>query len=285
MSVDVVIVAYRSEATIGAAVKSVIDDPAVETVAVVDNLSPDASADVAGSLGASVIRNPVNSGFGAGCNLGAGRAGAEWILFLNPDASMEPGSLAGMLAYGSRYPDVAVVASDVRGPSGRPEPVRRRFPRWWRAFAEPGVAARWDEWYYRRLGRDGGPVDWVSASAILVRREAFEAVGGFDESFFLYAEEIDLCARLRRAGYSTHWAPGFPSTHLSGSSTGQLPAMGKEEWARGCRRYIAKHSERPALLRTSLLLGLWGRALVWAARGRPETSLKWRSAARVLRAG
>jgi N-acetylglucosaminyl-diphospho-decaprenol L-rhamnosyltransferase len=283
---DVVVVTYNSEATVAAAIGSVIDDPLVEDVVVVDNLSSDRSAAVAEGLGARVVRSPVNSGFGAGCNLGVGRCGSDWVLLLNPDACMEPGSLGGMLAYGAARPDVGVVASDVRGPRGRPEPVRRRFPAWWRAFAEPGVAARWDEAHYRRKrGAGGGAVDWVSASAVLVRRSAFDAVGGFDEGFFLYAEEVDLCARLRRAGYATHWVRGFPSTHRPGSSTGHLPAMGKVEWARGCRRYIAKHAARPALLQTSYLVGLWGRALVWTARGEPETAHKWRAAARAIRAG
>lgn len=283
MSVEVVIVAYGSEATIAAAVESVIDDPTVDQVVVVDNLSPDRSADIARSLGATVIHNEVNSGFGAGCNLGARTGCSEWILFLNPDASMRPGSLAGMLEYASTRREVGVVASDVRDTSDRSQVVRRRFPIWWRGFAEPGLAAQWDEWHYRRrTGRDAGPVDWVSASAILVRRKAYEAVGGFDESFFLYAEEIDLCARLRGAGYESHWAPGFPSSHSPGSSTGQLPGMGKEEWARGIGRYIDKHCDRPVLMRASLLIGVWARAIFWAARGEPEIYQKWRVAGRVV---
>ena len=284
MSVDVVLVAYNSEATIGAALRSVMDDPLVDHVVVVDNVSPDRSADVARNMGASVIPNVANSGFGAGCNLGAGLHRAPWILLLNPDAVMEPGSLAGMVNYGSARPEVGVVASEVRRTSGQPEPVRRRFPAWWRAFAEPGVAARWDEWYYRRrMGVDGGAVDWVSASAVLVRRQAFEAVGGFDEGFFLYAEETDLCARLHQAGYAIHWIPGSPSLHDPGSSTGQLSAAGKEEWARGFSRYIAKHSDRPTLMRLCLRLGLWGRALMWAARGNRPYFEKWRAAAQTIR--
>lgn len=286
MSVDVVIVAYDSEATIAAAIRSVIDDPVVDQVVVVDNRSPDDSAGVAEKAGAFVVGNEVNSGFGAGCNLGAGKGRAEWILFLNPDASMAGGSVAGMAAYASAHPEVGVVASAVRGASGEPEPVRRRFPVWWRAFAEPGVAAKWDERYYgRRQGHAGGAVDWVSASATLVRRAAFDAVGGFDETFFLYAEEIDLCARLGKAGFAAHWIPGFPSTHNPGTSTGRLPAAGKEEWARGFSRYVAKHSSRPALMRAGLLVGLWGRAAMWALRRRPDNYRKWVATARVIRAG
>jgi N-acetylglucosaminyl-diphospho-decaprenol L-rhamnosyltransferase len=285
VTVDVVVVTYNSQATVAAALRSVIGDPLVATVVVVDNVSVDGSVQVAEGMGATVVRSPVNSGFGTGCNLGAAQGGSPWLFFLNPDAALEPGSLAGMVDHASGHPRVGVVASEVREPTGEPQPVRRRFPVWWRAFAEPGLAARWDEWHYRRRSVPaGGPVDWVSAAAILVRREAFEEVGGFDEGFFLYSEETDLCWRLRHAGYATHWLPGCPSSHRSGSSTGQLAGAGKEEWARGFGRYLAKHPERRRLMRASLLLGLSGRALVWAAAGRRENYRKWRAAVRAFRA-
>jgi N-acetylglucosaminyl-diphospho-decaprenol L-rhamnosyltransferase len=282
--VDVVVVTYNSEATIAVALQSVIGDPLVTRVVVVDNLSADGSVSAAEDIGATVVRNPVNSGFGAGCNLGATRGDSAWLFFLNPDAALQAGALAGMVRYASSRPGVGLVASEVRQPTGEAQPVRRRFPVWWRAFAEPGLAARWDEWHYRRRsGPSGGPVDWVSAASILVRREAFEKVGGFDEEFFLYSEETDLCARLRSAGYATHWIPGYPSSHWAGSSTGQLAGAGKEEWARGFSRYLAKHSDRPRLIRASLLIGLGGRALVWAATGNWGNYRKWQAALRVFR--
>lgn len=282
MTVDVVIVAYNSERTISDCIRSVRDDPLVARVLVVDNLSPDDSAERAVGLGATVIRSRANRGFGSGCNLGVAAGGAPWVLLLNPDARMEPGSLAGLVAYGQGHPGVGVVASESVGPSGRAEPVRRRFPVWWRAFAEPGLSARWDEARYRRTQPGAGPVDWASGSCLLVRRTAFEAVGGFDESFFLYAEETDLCARLRAAGWSTHWVRGCPSHHHPGSSTGSLPAAGKPEWARGFCRYLHKHDRRPRLVRASVLLGLWIRVVVWSARGRTETARKWRATASVV---
>lgn len=282
MSVDVIIVAYNSEETISESVTSVGGDPVVESVVVVDNHSAHGSADIAEALGATVIRNTANPGFGAGCNLGAGGATARWILFLNPDAAMEPGSLAKLVAYGDVRPTVAAIGSEVVDSAGHREPVRRRFPAWWRAFAEPGLAARWDERYYRRQRRSAGSVDWVSGSALLVRREAFESVGGFDEGFFLYAEDIDLCARLRQAGFSIHWIPGCRSRHRSGASTGLLPAAGKEEWARGYRRYIRKHSAHPRLTTASLTAGLMARAAFWAGRGNRRAAQKWASAARIM---
>lgn len=285
MTVDVVVVTFNSEATISECIESVSRDPVVSSVVVVDNCSSDRSADRAGSLGATVVRNTVNSGFGAGCNLGARQGTADWILLLNPDASMEQGSLERMVRYGEAHDRIAVVASEVRGPTGRAEPVRRRFPTWWRAFAEPGLAARWDERYYARRQKGGGPVDWASASALLVRRRPFEDVGGFDEAFFLYAEEIDLCARLRHAGFAVHWIPGCPSLHAPGSSTGVLTAAGKVEWARGFHRYMDKHARHKGPLRTSVAAGLGARVVYWTARGDRSAARKWWAAVRAFWAG
>jgi len=283
MTVDVVVVTFDSEATISECIESVSHDPVVSSVVVVDNRSSDGSADRAEALGAMVVRNTVNSGYGAGCNLGARRGTADWILLLNPDASMEPGSLRGMVRYAEGHDALAVVASEVLGPTGHAEPVRRRFPTWWRAFAEPGLAARWDERYYARRQKDAGPVDWASASTLLVRRRAFEDVDGFDEAFFLYAEEIDLCARLRRSGLAVHWVAGCPSRHAPGSSTGALAAAGKVEWARGFRRYVDKHARHKALIRAAVAAGLEARVLYWTARGDRQAAKKWSAAVKAFR--
>lgn len=282
MTVDVVVVTFDSEATISECIGSVTGDPVVSSVVVVDNCSSDGSADEAESLGATVVRNTANAGFGAGCNLGARQGTADWILLLNPDASMEQGALGEMVRYGENHDGIAVVASEVLGPTGQAEPVRRRFPTWWRAFAEPGLAARLDERYYARRQKDGGPVDWASASALLVRRRAFEAIDGFDEGFFLYAEEIDLCARLRRSRFGVHWIPGCPSRHAPGSSTGALTAAGKIEWARGFRRYVDKHARHKALFGAVLAAGLGARVVYWTARGDRPAARKWWAAVKAF---
>lgn len=285
MSVDVVVVTFNSESTIRACIDSVIGDPSTGSVVVVDNCSTDCSAELARERGATVISNPVNSGFGAGCNLGARGGSGEWILLLNPDAWMEPGSLSRMVDHARAEPGLGVLASEVLGPAGDRQPVRRRFPAWWRAFMEPGLAARLDEAHYRRRQRVAGRVDWASGSALLVRRAAFDDVGGFDEGFFLYAEDIDLCARMLARGHSTHWVSGCPSRHAPGSSTGHLPSAGKEEWARGFVRYLSLHDRRPALTRASLVAGMWARAAYWALRGDRAASSKWRATAKAVSAG
>src|SRR4051812_13334653 len=188
--VDVVVVAFESAGTIDRCVRSVIGDPAVASVVVVDNASPDDSAAVARAAGAEVVHAGGNRGFGAGCNIGAGAGSAPFVLFLNPDAEVARGTAAGLAGHLAASPRTAAVGSEVIDGAGRPQPSRRRSPSVGRAPFEPGLAARLDERHYRRRGT--AHVDWVSGACFMVRRAAFEAVAGFDERFFLYSEETDL---------------------------------------------------------------------------------------------
>lgn len=275
--VDVVIVAFRSEATIAACVDSVRDDPLVHEVVVVDNDSPDAGGDAARAAGARVLHQP-NRGFGAGCNAGAAATTAPFVLFLNPDAVVRPGTLAGLRAHLQSHPRAALVASELRLPDGRPEPVARRRPSVLRAALEPGPAARLDQRSYSRRAPDGGPVAWLSGACFLARRTAFEEVKGFDESFFLYGEDGDLGLRLVAAGWTNDWIPGFITDHRGGASTATAGDRGKASWAEGWARMTRRHHDHPALVTASMRAGLVGRVVLWSALQRPERAAPWRAA-------
>ena len=285
MKPAVVVVAFNSAGVLPRCLASVVGADDVSDVVVVDNCSPDDSAEVAARAGARVVRAADNRGFGAGCNLGVEATNAGAVMFLNPDAAAGPGTVDGLARHLESHPRAAVVASSVRHPSGRPEPVRRRFPSVARAALEPGLAARLDERWYRRHARGRPQVDWVVAAAMLVRRTAFDAVGGFDESFFLYCEELDLCARLCDAGWEVHWVDGFPSSHESGTATRTLPGAGKVAWAEGFMRATRRHQRHPSLIRASVVLGLGGRAVAWRVLGKRARSRDWASAARSALAG
>ena len=271
-TVAVVIVAYRSEATIANAVASVIDHPAVAEVVVVDNASPDTSAAVASAAGATVVRRLINDGFGAGCNAGVSMTNSPLILSLNPDAAVMPGTIDGLVHHLLAQPRAAVVGSRLVDGNGDHQPSRRRDPAPWRAPLEPGLAALLDHRHYRR--RSSVSVDWVSAACLLVRRVAFEAVGGFDERYFLYSEETDLCRRLRHAGWTIDWIDGFPTVHVGGHS-----AIGKEAWVDGWMRFVNDHNRRPGSLKLALLAGLFGRSWWWRLFGQPERATMWSKAA------
>lgn len=135
--VDVVVVAYNSASSLSACLTSVVGDGAVSRVVVVDNCSEDDSPQVAAELGAEVLPAGRNGGFGAGCNTGVRATTAPFVLLLNPDASVEPGTVAGLRDMLEAHPETAAVGSVVIDPHGRSEPVRRRFPALRRVRSNP----------------------------------------------------------------------------------------------------------------------------------------------------
>lgn len=276
--VDVVIVAYGSADTLARAVESALAAPEVADVVVVDNESPDDSGAIARQVGARVVDAGANRGFGAGCNIGMAATTAPFVLLLNPDAVLEAGTVRGLRDALVDDARAAIVASEVVDERGRPEPVRRRFPSVWRTPLEPGLAGRLDERWYRRRGPADGAVEWLSASCALVRRTAFDAVGGFDERYFLYSEETDLCARLASTGWKMRWVPGCRTVHASGRSTAALPGAGKVAWVDGFLRFARLHHRHPVALRAALVAGLAGRTAAWRVAGRREAASRWRLA-------
>lgn len=232
--VDVVVVAYRSAATLAACLRSTDGVPGRAAVVVVDH-GDDGSAQVAEDLGAQALRNPANPGFGAGQNQGAAQGTAPYLLLLNPDAEVEPGAVAAGVALLDREPSVAAVQGRILGRDGQPErshgralsPVHLAG----RAVAAKALL-RWS--VVRRASRavplladsvdrriaEATDVESLAATAILIRREAFESVGGFDEGYFLYGEDNDLCNRLRAAGWRLVALPLGWATHADGASSG-----------------------------------------------------------------
>jgi len=225
--VDVVIVAYNSGAVIADAISPLAGEA---NVIVVDNASSDDSVAVAEALGATVLRSETNEGFGAACNLGAAVGRCAFVLFLNPDARIAPDALRQLRATLASRPRWAAAAPRISDAAGR---------EFFRAHTElDGDAARMD-------APDGvGEVSVLSGCALLCRREAFEAVGGFDEDIFLYYEDDDLCVRWRSAGWSVGVDRTVGAIHLHAASTS--PSAASEEFKayhrQKARQYVyAKH--------------------------------------------
>jgi N-acetylglucosaminyl-diphospho-decaprenol L-rhamnosyltransferase len=221
-------------------------------VLVVDNASRDGSARAAGEQqpGMRLIENATNRGLSAAWNQGAAETDAPWILFLNPDAEIWDGDLAAFLKVGEARPDVAVLGPVVRNADGTIYESGRVFPSVGQAvghafvgpFAPDNRFTRsykqtdWD----RRSERE---VDWVSGACMLLRRNAFDEVGRFDEEFWLYGEELDLCTRLRRAGWKVLFAPELEILHEGGVSTGRSRRTHLMHSA-SIYRYYRKHRAR-----------------------------------------
>ena len=211
----VVIVNYRTRELTAGAVASVLGEEDVREVVVVDNASGDGSAeylrDALADERVRVVAAGRNGGFGAGVNLGAAACRSRLLLILNSDATVEPGSIGLLVSALLADAGVGVLAPAVRRAGGGPQPdAFGRLPRRWELLL-PGPG-RWTG------GDDDRRPGWVSGVAMLVRAADFRAVGGFDERFEMYFEDLDLCRRLREQGRSVARLPAATVVHAAGAS-------------------------------------------------------------------
>ncbi len=225
--VDVVVVAYNSAATLRGCVEPLTAIPEVR-VTVVDNASPDDSVGAITGVDVDVVRAPRNGGFSYGCNLGAARGCAPYLLFLNPDARLTGAALERLAAVLRDDPAAGLAAPRILDDDGSLAFSQRRFPRLRSTYSQAlflhrfAPCSAWadelvrDPVAYERPGRP----EWVSGACMLVRRSAYEAIGGFDERFFLYCEDTDLCLRLGQAGYAVRFEPAAEVHHVGGASSG-----------------------------------------------------------------
>jgi N-acetylglucosaminyl-diphospho-decaprenol L-rhamnosyltransferase len=224
--VHAVVVAYRSAATLRGCVAPLAALPHV-TVTVVDNASPDDSAAVVADLPVRLIRAPRNGGFSYGCNLGCAGAGAPYLLFLNPDARIDAEALETLVAVLRDDESVGLVAPRLLEEDGLAHSLRY-FPRLRSTYAQALFLHRvfpraaWADELIRDTSVYERPGDheWVSGACMLVRRSTYEQVGGFDERFFLYCEDTDICLQVWKAGQRVRYEPAAEVNHVGGASSG-----------------------------------------------------------------
>ena len=200
----------------------------VSQVVVVDNSTEGATREVLGDH-AEVIETMHNLGYGRAMNRGVAFASpSEFLLLSNPDIAVHPGALAALERHLDSNPQTALVGPTIVDGNGEIYPSIRVFPNLFLAGAHALFAPLWPQnpftRRYRAPRRDGG-VDWVSGAFFLVRRDAFQSVGGFDERYFMFAEDMDLCWRLRRAGYGIDHEVDAVVTHIEGVSRSRAPRM------------------------------------------------------------
>lgn len=234
--VSVIVVSYNVVGLLEECLTSILQRPAdglqVEII-VVDNASADGSAEMVAAKfpGVKLVANRENYGFPRGCNQGLRLAAGRFIFFLNPDARIEQDGLARLVKFLESRPEVGVCAPLLRYSDGTPQPNRRRFPSYSLAFVESTILQRYRpfrNWAaLRRFKFEEQPpevahlIDWPVGAAFLVRRAVTDQIGGLDERFFMYSEEVDFCKRVQAAGWQVWYNPEAVVTHAEGRSSGQ----------------------------------------------------------------
>jgi N-acetylglucosaminyl-diphospho-decaprenol L-rhamnosyltransferase len=250
-------------------------------IVVVDNASIDGFPAQAASAHASdarfrLIANADNRGFGPACNQGAAAASGDALLFLNPDCLIEPDTIAALRAVADADRSIGLVGTDVRTPEGTPaRGNRRRDPTLRRAFMAMSGLSRFESRSAALAGVEMPDavaatgverVDAVSGACMFVPRAVFDAVGGFDEAYFLHVEDLDLCRRIRDAGYAVAIANDVRVVHAQGSSSRHRRVFVAGHKRRGMWRYFTKYdrSAQNLLLRAIVWTGLWARFVLSA---------------------
>jgi GT2 family glycosyltransferase len=249
--VDVVVVSFNSCETLRTCVGHLARDSSYD-VFVVDNASRDGSISSISDLPVSRVELDRNYGFAYACNRGSEAGASPYVLFVNPDARIEPDSILRLVSALDRDESAGAVAPRLSDARGRIEHSLRRFPRLRSTYSQALFLHRllprasWVDEVVREPYRyqAAGPTEWVSGACLLVRRKALEDIGGWDEAFFLYGEDVDLCRRLATAGHRILYEPQAVATHVGGVSAPRAQLLA--QLVRGRLQFVKKH-ERPAV--------------------------------------
>jgi len=267
----VAIVNYNTREHLRACLTTVQPEAPSEMV-VVDNASSDGSVEMVQANYPRVIlcANKVNLGYGPAANQAVARCTTKYALLLNSDTLLQPGALQALAAYLDSHPRAAIVGPRLVNPDGTPQVSCYPFPTPLNTFLGNTTLSRLisyvpalrDHYLPTWPHTSARVVPWVKGAALALRREAFEAVGGFDESFFMYSEETDLCFRLSAAGWQVYFAPVTTVVHTGAASTTQLRTDMAVQFFVSLRKFYQRHYSRTRLAELvvivkSIMLARW----------------------------
>jgi N-acetylglucosaminyl-diphospho-decaprenol L-rhamnosyltransferase len=270
-----VVVNYESGDLLRGAVHSLAADDSAGTpeIVVVDNGSRDGSvAALRDAEHVLVVEPGSNGGYAAAANFGIARTTAPMVVVCNPDLVVTPGTAAAMLARLDGEPDLAAVGPQILDAHGAVYPSARTQPSVVDAVGHALLGSirpqnRFTR-RYRQLDADPArprDVDWVSGAMVWLRRSALASVGGWDESFFMYVEDVDLCWRLRRLGWRIAYEPAATVVHMQGVSTDHHPYRSIVDHHRSLYRFASKRwrgARRLLLVPAAVFLSLRAGAMV-----------------------
>lgn len=238
MQLSVIIVTFNHQSAIKESLMGLTKNlPGSAEVIIVDNASTDRTVDEARSVkGVKIIEADKNLGFSRGCNLGANVASGEYLFFLNPDTRVVDDAIAKLLEYIKQHQDVGLVAPRLMLPDGQVQPSVTKLPTLSGAISEYYFHKPNAYGEYVPEGFEPVEVEAVYGAAMMVAKKNFDKVGGFDERYFLFYEDLDLCRKIGSLGLKIVYLPNFKVVHLLGESTKKI-----------------SRSELPVLVRTLAL--------------------------------
>jgi GT2 family glycosyltransferase len=246
----VVIVSFNTVELLRACLKSVLKQSPAEVI-VVDNASSDGSAEMVRTEYPAVVLqvNQTNVGYGRAANQAIANSAAKYVLLLNADTVLETGALMQLQTYLDVHSEAAVVGPRLLNPDRSLQSSCRSFPRPLSLYPLIKRVPMWRTHYLLTWehNRDRA-VGWLTGAALAIRREAFNSAGGFDESYFMYFEEVDLCCRLRQKGWQIHFTPTAEITHVGGASTRQCHPEMEVALYTSTKLFYRKHSSGILLL-------------------------------------
>jgi GT2 family glycosyltransferase len=251
-STTIVIISYNSRELLRDCLLSIQSEPWNQVI-VVDNASSDGSVEMLRQEfpWVKLTLCPKNDGYGAAANLAIRSCSSKYVLLLNSDTVVKPGTVQALSKYLDRHPQVAIAGPQLVNPDGTSQTSCFAFPTPLQTLLRETSLSRLIRHasqftYVNSKDESGNSTDrvpWVLGAVLAIRRDAFEAVGGFDESFFMYFEEVDLCYRLDQAGWQTHFVPDASVIHVGGASTKrQRAAMLQQLYKSLCHFYQQHYS-------------------------------------------
>lgn len=223
--------------------------PLSAEIIVVDSASSDGTVELLKEAYPHVRTLPQseNVGFTRGNNIGLAVAQGEFLLLLNPDTEVRGAALAEMVRYLREHPQVGILGAHTLNTDGTHQSSRRRFPTlltalfestWLQPYAPRGLLERF--YVHDVADTDIAAVDWVQGSALMLRRAVYEQIGGLDEGYVMFSEEVDFCKRAKLAGWEVIYHGGVYVVHHGGKSTEQVSAAKHIHFQRSKVRYFRK---------------------------------------------
>lgn len=269
--ISTIIVNYNSGKFLQSCVDSLLNCPLGIEIIVVDNASTDESLDALPSLPCiQIIKNSANVGFAAACNRGARVASAPFLLFLNPDCSFKSGALSGLLEAMRMDERVGMAGAFLANMDGTEQAGgRRAVPTPWRSFVRAfglvHFSNRWPRLFYdfhlhkQPLPKQPIEVEAISGACMMVRRDAMQNVGAWDEGYFLHCEDLDWCMRFRQQGWKIIFVPSAQITHALGICGRSRPVFVEWHKHKGMLRFYRKffRHQYPGILMWLVAVGVW----------------------------